>query len=105
LAHPNRAVAGGLIETRIARLVALLHREQRLIDEGRVKDQAEITRLVGLSRARVGQIMELRWLAPAIQHLFLDDEAAPAIRDRLGEREVRILATNPKWATQIRSSA
>lgn len=52
---------------RITRLLALAHRWHRLIDAGEIRDQAEIARRTGLTRARVTQIMELRWLPPQIQ--------------------------------------
>ena len=52
---------------RSLRLLALAYRWHRLIDNGQIKDQAEIARLMGLSRARVTQIMDLRWLPPQVQ--------------------------------------
>lgn len=52
---------------RITRLLALAHRWHRLIDAGEIRDQAEIARRTGLTRARVTQIMELRWLSPMTQ--------------------------------------
>jgi len=57
---------------RSLRLLALAHRWHRLIDTGEIKDQAEIARLMGLSRARVTQIMDLRWLPPEVQEEFVD---------------------------------
>ena len=56
---------------RSLRLLALAHRWHRLIDTGEIKDQAEIARLMGLSRARVTQIMDLRWLPPEVQEEML----------------------------------
>jgi len=52
---------------RSLRLLALAHRWHRLIDNGEIKDQAEIARLMGLSRARVTQIMDLRWSPPEVE--------------------------------------
>ena len=52
---------------RSLRLLALAHRWHRLIDDGEIRDQAEIARLMGLSRARVTQIIDLRWLPPEVQ--------------------------------------
>ena len=52
---------------RIVRLLALAHRWHRLIDEGEIRDQAEVARRVGLTRARVTQIMSLIRLSPRIQ--------------------------------------
>jgi len=52
---------------RIVRLLALAHRWHRLIDQGTVESQAEIARMTGLTRARVSQIMNLRWFSPLHQ--------------------------------------
>jgi len=57
--------------SREARLLALAYRWQRLIDQGTIENQAEIARRMGLTRARVSQIMEMQWLCPAIQERFL----------------------------------
>lgn len=52
---------------RVARLLALAHHFDHLIAQGVVQDYAEIARLAQLSRARVAQIMALKFLAPDIQ--------------------------------------
>lgn len=52
---------------RVVRLLALAHRWHRMIDEGTIESQAEIARMTGLSRARITQILDLRWLAPDVQ--------------------------------------
>ena len=57
--------------SREARLLALAYRWQRLIDEGQIENQAEIARSMGLTRARVSQIMNLRCLTPVLQEHFL----------------------------------
>ena len=41
-------------------------RFEGLLEEGTVRDYAELARLGGVSRARITQIMSLRKLAPAI---------------------------------------
>lgn len=51
----------------VTRRMALAIRFDRLIQEGQVKDDAEIARLGHVSRARVTQIMNLLMLAPEIQ--------------------------------------
>ncbi len=60
---------------RIVRLLALAHRWHRLIDEGEVESQAEIARRTGLTRARVTQIMDLRWLPPHLQEAYIAERA------------------------------
>jgi hypothetical protein len=56
---------------RVARVLALAHRWRKLIESGAVRDQADLARLVGVSRARVTQVMSLLWLAPDIQEAVL----------------------------------
>lgn len=59
-----------------------------LIRSGAVRDQADLARLVGVSRARVTQVMGLLWLAPEIQEavLFGEIEADErGLRERAGE--------------------
>jgi predicted XRE-type DNA-binding protein len=86
---------------RVARLLALAHRWQRLIDQGQVESQAEIARVMGLSRARVSQVMELRWLAPAVQEAILMPNGPGAPRCSLEERALRRIATRAAWADQL----
>ena len=57
---------------RVARVLALAHHWQGLIRSGAVRDQADLARLVGVSRARVTQVMRLLDLAPDIQEAVLD---------------------------------
>ena len=73
---------------RAARVLALAHKWRALIRSGAVKDQAELARLVGVSRARVTQVMGLLWLAPDVQEavLFGDvDVDERGLRERAGE--------------------
>ncbi len=56
---------------RAARLLALAHRFEQLIAEGVVTDYAELARLGQVSRARISQIMRLRYLAPDLQETIL----------------------------------
>ncbi len=51
--------------TCVARLSALAHRLQGMLDHGEVKNRAEIARLRHVTRARVTQMMSLLLLAPA----------------------------------------
>jgi hypothetical protein len=52
---------------RIARLLALAHKFQKMLDSGEVESMAELARLGRVSRARITQIMDLLMLAPEIQ--------------------------------------
>jgi hypothetical protein len=83
---------------RVARLVALAHKLEALVQSGKVKDYVELARLGHVSAARVAQIVILAQLAPEIQEylLFLSAEHAGLI----GERELREIAREPRWDRQ-----
>jgi hypothetical protein len=59
-------------------------------------EQADLARLVGVSRARVTQVMSLLWLAPDIQEAVLD--ALPGVPG--SERALRGVASHMLWAVQ-----
>ncbi len=81
---------------RVARLLALAHHWRGLIRDGTVRDQADLARLVGVSRARVSQVMRLLDLAPDIQEAVLDGKVdAPGAELRL-----RKVAEEPSWKNQ-----
>ena len=62
---------------RVARLLALAHKFQGMLDRGEVNSMAELARLGRISRARITQIMDLLMLAPDIQEeLLLGTRAA-----------------------------
>ena len=86
---------------RITKLLALAHRWNRLIEEGVVANNAEIASMMGLSRARVTQIMALLYLAPEIQEQILASPPDPGL-ERLTERSVRVLTALPAWDDQRR---
>ena len=74
----------------VARHLALAHHWRGLIRDGTVRDQAELARLIGVSRARVTQVMRLLDLAPDIQEAVLDGKvdgpgAELALRKAAGE--------------------
>ena len=83
---------------RLARLLALAHKLEGVVRAGQVKDYAELARLAHISSARIGQIVILGLLAPAIQEhiLFLPAEQAGLI----GERELREIGREPRWDRQ-----
>jgi DNA invertase Pin-like site-specific DNA recombinase len=82
----------------IARLLALAHRLDGLIQEGTVANYAELAQYASVTRARVSQIMNLLNLAPAIQEelLFLSSSGALHITERTLQR----LASEPDWGRQ-----
>jgi hypothetical protein len=84
----------------ITKLMALAIRLEHLLATGQVKDQAEIARVAGITRARVTQIINLANLAPDIQQAILDLEPTTDPVPRFREREVRTIAIMPNWEKQ-----
>ena len=70
---------------RVAISLALAHKLQQAIDTGVVTDRAEIARRLGLTRARVTQIMNLLLLPVAEQERLLFLEAVDG-REPMTER-------------------
>jgi hypothetical protein len=56
---------------RIARLMALAHKLDRMVRSGEVTSYGELARLCQISPARLTQIMVLLHLAPSIQEYLL----------------------------------
>ena len=86
---------------RLTRLLALAHRWNRLIENSVVANFAEIARIMGISRARVTQIMELLYLAPEIQEhiLSLPSEGRSVM---VPERVAREITGVPIWKEQCK---
>ena len=84
----------------ITKLMALAIRLEHLLANGQVKDQAEIARVAGITRARVTQILNLTNLAPEIQQAILDLEPSTDYVPRFREREVRTIAITANWEKQ-----
>jgi hypothetical protein len=84
----------------ITKLMALAIRLEHLLATGQVKDQAEIARVAGITRARVTQILNLTNLAPDIQQAILDVEPTTDHVPRFREGEVRQIAITTNWGKQ-----
>ncbi len=85
---------------RLTRLLALAHRWNRLIKEGVVTNYVEIARMMGLSRARITQIMDLLYLAPDIQEEILLPMCAEKKELEVSERAMRHITRIPSWSEQ-----
>jgi len=85
---------------RLTRLLALAHRWSGLIDEGVVSDYAEIAKMMGLSRARVTQIMDLLYLAPDIQDDILFARSSEKLELDVPDRAMRQITRIPDWNDQ-----
>jgi hypothetical protein len=83
---------------RIARLVALAHKLEEMVQSGTVTDYGELARWAQVSPARIGQIVILAHLAPQIQEyiLFLSAEYAGLIT----ELQLRNIARELRWDRQ-----
>ena len=84
----------------MARRLALAHHFDDMIRESVVRDQAEIARLMKVTRARVTQIMNLLYLAPDIQEelLFLTAQS-----ERMGPasmKRTRRIVAEADWEKQ-----
>ena len=77
---------------RVARIMALAIRFDRLLRDGIVADQAELARLGHVTRARVTQIMNVVDLAPDIQEQILFLSRTERARDPTHERHLRPIA-------------
>jgi hypothetical protein len=73
---------------------------ERLIQQGVVKDYAELARLGQVSRPRVTQIMNLLNLAPDIQEEILFWAQETPGKQRVWETSLRSLSSEPIWSRQ-----
>lgn len=87
---------------RVARLVALAIRCEKLIRDGIVADQSELARFGHVTTARMTQIMSLLNLAPDLQEQILLLPRTERGRDAVKETDVRPIATTLDWRKQRR---
>ena len=85
---------------RVAKLLALAIRFEKLVKRGDIQDYADLARLGYVTRARITQIMNLLNLAPDIQEdiLFLPNTTKG--RDPILEKDMRPVAAVPHWNRQ-----
>jgi hypothetical protein len=87
---------------RIARLMVLAIRGEKLIRDGVVADQSELARFGHITTARMTQIMSLLNLAPDLQEQILLLPSTDRGRDAVKETEIRPIATTLDWRKQRR---
>jgi len=80
---------------RVARLLALAHKFQGMLDRGEVSSMADLARLGRVSRARITQIMDLLLLAPEIQEEVLFGSVDVAVR------EMMAVVRSREWGRQF----
>jgi hypothetical protein len=84
---------------RVAIMLALAHKLQRMLDERQVGSMADIADMLGVTRARVTQILDLTHLAPDVQEEILSGTPARG-RSLRSERDARPLMREPDWRAQ-----
>ena len=77
--------------SRAARMLALAHYVDRLVEEGSVKSYADAARQLGVTRARMSQIVNLLNLSPRVQEGLLLGVL------HLSERRIRALVAGVEW--------
>jgi hypothetical protein len=84
---------------RLAIMLALAHKIQDAIDHGAVRDRADVARRLGLTRARVTQLLDLTLLATDIQEQILLAESVDGL-EPTSERVVRAAKRAGSWQEQ-----
>ncbi len=84
---------------RVAVMLALAHKLQEAIAQGKVRDQADVARRLGFTRARITHLLDLLLLAPDLQEQVLFLEAVDGIQP-FSERALRAVAHLGIWGKQ-----
>jgi hypothetical protein len=88
--------------SRVAHLMALAWRFEKLVQGREVKDYAHLARLGRVTRARITQIMNLLHLAPDLQERLLFLSRPPQGRDPVHLARLQPIAAALNWRTQRR---
>ena len=102
-AHPEPAPAPiptGRVP-RIARLLALAHRFDRLVQTGAVADGSALARLGHVSRTRIAQILNLLNLSPSIQEEILFLPCTERGRDPIHLAQLLPIALAQTWNKNV----
>jgi hypothetical protein len=84
---------------KVAKMLALAHHLQHAIERGIAHDRADVARRLGLTRARVTQLLDLLLLAPDLQERVLQLVEQDG-RQPTTERTIRALAARLDWRAQ-----
>lgn len=90
---------------RVARLMALAIKFDRMLQDGVVGSQTDLAALARVTQPRMTQIMNLLHLAPDIQEEILFLPPVTEGRDPVTERDLRELVTTAAWPRQRRQWA
>ncbi|MCC7386342.1 MAG: hypothetical protein IT384_31155 [Deltaproteobacteria bacterium] len=80
-------------------MLALAHKIQEAIERGQIRDQADVARRLGFTRARLTHLLDLLLLAPDLQERILFLEAVDGV-EPISERALRAVAHVRSWETQ-----
>jgi hypothetical protein len=89
---------------RVARMLAVAHALTRMLAEEGASSRRELAKALGMSEARLSQLLDLTMLAPDIQEglLFLEVRPGP---DPIPERALRQVVRALDWREQRRRFA
>jgi hypothetical protein len=87
---------------RVARLLALAHRFEKLLRAGEIASYGELASLGHVTRARVCQVMNLLCLAPDLQEAVLFLPRTERGRDPIHLRQLQPIAATLDWRKQRR---
>jgi len=87
---------------RVIRMLALAHQIDGMVRAAELRDLADAARAIGVTRARMTQIMNLLLLVPEIQEAILDLPPVTSGRDPVSERTLRPIVAESDWNKQIK---
>ncbi len=86
---------------KVAQMLALAHHLQNAIDEDDSLDQSTVAKRLGVTKARITQLLDLTLLAPDLQEQVLAMEAVDGV-EPMSELAVRKVAQIREWSEQRR---
>jgi len=86
---------------KVAQMLALAHHLQNAIDRGLVADRTTVAARLGVTKARITQLLDLTLLAPDLQEAVLAMEAVDGV-EPMSELALRQVAQMRDWAEQRR---
>lgn len=85
---------------RVAVLLATAHRFDEKLRSGAVASMEQLARRLGVTRARVSQILMLTLLAPDVQEGVLALRREEGMKRRVTEVDLRRMVAESDWSTQ-----
>lgn len=82
-------------KSKVAQMLALAHYIEQAIDNDMITSSADAARALGMTRARMTQVMNLLLLAPVIQAKILSGTI------KVSEHRLRPVICEPAWNAQV----